>query len=187
MDQSSYTESSSEEVGVITPEESILASQSFGIVDFLWRGKANANVVLNNWGKEALNFLKDQQVGIVTPSFVVAQGDPEWEKFNARVWLCDTESTEATTTKREQFQKQLVYGEHLTLRDKQLVEKLLLAHTELFVLTDYELRETDLVTHSIDTGSNSKGFTTQVTLHSEVRVGSRDAEVDGFGLYRAEK
>jgi len=31
---------------------------------------------------------------------------------------------------------------------------LLLAHTEVFALSDYELGETDLVTHSIDTGNS---------------------------------
>ena len=47
-----------------------------------------------------------------------------------------------------------MYGDHLTLPEKQHVEKLLLAHTEVFALSDYELGETDLVTHSIDTGNS---------------------------------
>ena len=61
---------------------------------------------------------------------------------------------EATTTRCEQLQKPLVYGGHLTLRDKQQVDQLLLAHTEVFALTDYERGETDLVIQSIDTGNS---------------------------------
>jgi len=47
-----------------------------------------------------------------------------------------------------------VYGDHLTLPEKQHVEKLLSAHTEVFALSDYELGETGLVTNSIDTGNS---------------------------------
>ena len=42
----------------------------------------------------------------------------------------------------------------MTLPEKQDVDKLLLAHTEVFALSDYELGETDLVTHGIDTGNS---------------------------------
>ena len=78
------------------------------------------------------------------------------EEFNAQVWLCEAEGTGAAATRRDQLQQQLVYGDHLTLPEKLLqhVEKLLLAHTEVFALSDYELGETDLVTHSVDTGNS---------------------------------
>ena len=100
------TESSPEELGVITPEESILASQSCDFVESLWCGEASTSVVLNNWGKEALSLQKDQQVGIIVPSCVVAQEDPVWEEeFTAQVWLCEAEGTEAAATRREQLQQ----------------------------------------------------------------------------------
>ena len=43
-----------DEVRVITPVESILAGQACDFVECLWRGEANASVVLNKWGTEAL-------------------------------------------------------------------------------------------------------------------------------------
>jgi len=61
VNQSSTTESSCEQFGVIGPDGGILASQSCNFVEHLWCGEANASVVLNNWGKEALSFQKDQQ------------------------------------------------------------------------------------------------------------------------------
>jgi len=48
----------------------------------------------------------------------------------------------------------LVYSDHVTLPEKQHVEKLLLAHTEVFTLSDYELGETVLVTHRINTDNS---------------------------------
>ena len=75
------TESSPKKLGgVVTPKKSILASQSCDFVESLWCGEASTSVVLNNWGKEALSLQKDQQEGIIVPSCVVAQEDPEGEE-----------------------------------------------------------------------------------------------------------
>ena len=122
----------------------------------LWLGEANASVVLNNWGTEALSFQRDQQVGIIVQSCVVAQDDPEWEEeFDTQVWLCEVVSPEIATTRCQELQKQLVFGDHLFPQERQHLEELQLTHNGVFALTDYELGETDLVTHSIDTGNSA--------------------------------
>ena len=79
-------------MGVITPVESILAGQA---CECLWCGEANASVVLNNWGTEGLSFQRDQQLGIIVQSCIVAKDNPEWEEeFDTQVWLCEAESLE---------------------------------------------------------------------------------------------
>jgi len=88
-------------------------------------------------------------VGFIVPSCIVAQDDPEREEeFNTQVCLFEAESTERSATRQEKPQKKLAFGDHLTLQERQQVE-LLLAHTEVFALIDYELVETEVVTHNI--------------------------------------
>ena len=94
-------------------------------------------------------------MGIVVQNCVVTQDDPEWEEeFDTQVLLCEAESPEIATTRREELWKQLVFRDHLSPQERQHLEELLLTHNGVFALTDYELGETDLVTHSIDTGNS---------------------------------
>ena len=53
----------------------------------------------------------------------------------------------------EQQQAQLQVGEHLSEQEKKSLQDILLSLSDVFALTDDELGETDLVTHSIDTGN----------------------------------
>ena len=59
------------------------------------------------------------------------------------------------TIRHEELQKQLVFGDHLSPQERQHLEELLLSHNEVFALTDYKIEETDLLTHSIDTGDSA--------------------------------
>ena len=114
-----------------------------------WRGRCYC-------GTEQLehSFQRDQQVRIIVPScVVVAQDDPVWEEeFDTQVQLCEAESPEVASNR--QLRKHLVFGDHLSPEERQHLEEMLLTHSGVFALKDYELGENDLVTHSIDT-SNS--------------------------------
>ena len=110
--------------------------------------------------------------------------DQEWEEeFDTQVWLCEAESPEIATTRCEELRKQLVFGDHLSPQERQHLEELLLTHNGIFALTDYELRETDLVTHSIDAGNSAPVKTLPRRLPYVLR---QELEV-GFGVYRAKQ
>ena len=92
---------------------------------------------------------------IVSSCIVVAQDDPVWEEeFDTKVRLCEAESPKVAGNRHEELRKQLVFGDHLSPEERQHLEEMLLTHSGVFALTDYELGETDLVTHSIDTGNS---------------------------------
>ena len=50
------------------------------------------------------------------------------------------------------LQAQLQVGDHLSEQERKNLQDVLLAFSDVFALTDEELGEMDLVTHSIDTG-----------------------------------
>ena len=107
---------------------------------------------MNNWGTEPLTVTRDQQVGTIESGVIVPQVDPVWEDTSdMQVRLCETSSTDLETRKTE-LQMQLQIGEQLSNQEKTSLEELLLAYSDVFALTDEELGETDLVTHSINTG-----------------------------------
>jgi len=126
---------------------------------------------MNNWGTEPLTVARDHQVGAIELGVIVPQVDPVWEDTSeVQVRLCETSSTEMEMRKAE-LQVKLQMGEQLSNQEKKL-EDLLLAHSDVFALTDEELGETDLVTHSIDTG-NTKPIKTlpqrlPYALHQEL-------------------
>ena len=135
-----------DEVGIVTPVEATMASKSCDLLECLWTGKNKFTVELNNCG---LTLEKGQQVGIVEPITVVPAEDPLWT--DTQVLLCQTSDND-TVTRREKLVEKLQYGEDLAVGDKQMLEQILVYHSDVFALTDDELGETNLVTHHIDIG-----------------------------------
>ena len=50
------------------------------------------------------------------------------------------------------MKKQLRFGSDIVSQERDQMETMLLTQSDVFALTDEELGETDLVSHSIDTG-----------------------------------
>ena len=69
--------------------------------------------------------------------------------MEAQVLLCQA-TNEAE--RREELKKQLQFGSDIVSQERDQMETMLLTQSDVFALTDEELRETDLVSHSIDTG-----------------------------------
>jgi len=127
----------------------VLVDKLCDFQECLWRGETELRLVMNNCGTE---LARDHQVGAIELDVIVPQVDPVWEDtLEVQVQLCVTSSMEMEMRKAE-LQVKLQMGKQLSNQEKNL-EDLLLAHSDVFALTDEELGETDLVTHSIDAGN----------------------------------
>ena len=143
-------------IGVVTPSEDVLAKQQCDIEETLWTGESSTQVVISNWGLELQTIEEGQIVGEVQPGTVVDEDDPVWNDTSVDEVLCVQhiqESTSDESGRRLQLQEQLQIGSQNTDGERKQLEELLLGMSDVFALQDSELGETDLVTHTIDTGS----------------------------------
>ena len=88
-------------------------------------------------------------MGSVEPAVVIPENDPVWAESSTAVLLCQA-SSEAKMNK--QLKEELQIGVQLTSQERDQMEQMLLARSDVFALSDEELGETDLVSHIIDTG-----------------------------------
>ena len=122
----------------------------------MWTGESSTQVVISNWGLESQTIEEGQIVGEVQPGTVVDEDDPVWNDTSVDEALCVRhiqESTSNESARRLQLQEQLQIGSQNTDGERKQLEELLLGMSDVFALQDSELGETDLVTHTIDTGS----------------------------------
>ena len=83
---------------------------------------------------------------------LVAGDNPIWNdtEEDTSVWVCQVEGLEE---QEKELRKRLQIAGSCTEEDHKQSEELLLQNNGVFVLGDQELGETDLVTHSINTGN----------------------------------
>jgi len=139
-------------IGVVTPSEATLAQQQCDMEKILWTGESSTQVVMYNWGLEAQTIEEGQVVGEVQLGTVVAENDPVWNDTSIDESLCvqHIQDGPVDDTRRLELQGQLQIGSQRTESERMQLEELLLS---VFALQDSELGETDLVTHTIDTGN----------------------------------
>ena len=135
-------------IGVAAPTKD-MANILCDFQETLWTGTDKFLVTLNNWGDEPVGLVKDQQVGTVESATIVPKEDPVWTESETQVLLCKASNQ---AERISQLSKQLQFGAQLTSQARGQMEQMLLAQSEVFALCDEELGETDLVSHSIDTG-----------------------------------
>ena len=140
-----------DDIGVVTPIGD-LANALCDFQETLWSGSTQFKITLNNWGMEPVILPEGQQVGSVELADIVSEDDPVWEDPEAQVLLCQA-TNEAE--RREELKKQLRFGSDIVSQERDQMETMLLTQSDVFALTDEELGETDLVSHSIDTGMQS--------------------------------
>ena len=138
--------------GVISPNETILADLSYDFVEQLWNGESNLIIELNNWGTAPQTLAKGQEIGLIEPVTLVENEDPIWtddEEEEASVRICHVEGLEE---RKEELKKRLQITTFCFEEERKQLESLLLEHNGVFT-QDRELGDTDLVTHSIETGN----------------------------------
>ena len=86
----------------------------------------------------------------VEPADIAPEDDPVYRRTQMYKFLCKA-NTEVERS--EELRKQLQIGSDLMPTERDQMETLLLTQSDVFVLSDEELGETDLVSHSIDTGN----------------------------------
>jgi len=116
----------------------------------LWRGDAEYNMWLNDWGTEPLTVPRDEQIGTIELGIVVPQVDPVWNT-NSEVQVRVCTANQEVSERQLVLQVQLQVGGHLSEQERKNLQDVLLTFSDVFALTDEELGETNLVTHSIDT------------------------------------
>ena len=141
-----------QKVGVMSPNETILANVGCDFVEQLWDGESTVLIDLNKWGAEPQTLDKGQEIDLIEPVMLVEFDDPIWNdtKENTSVRVCQVEGL---GERKEELRKRLQISGSCTEEDHMQLEELLLQHNGVFALDDQELGETDLVTHSIDTGN----------------------------------
>ena len=139
---------SEQNIGVAAPTKD-MANILRDFQETLWTGTDKFLVTLNNWGNEPVGLVKGQQVGTVESATIVPKEDPVWTESETQVLLCKASNQ---AERISQLSKQLQFRAQLTSQARGQMEQMLLAQSEVFALCDEELGETDLVSHSIDTG-----------------------------------
>ena len=147
------TQPAADLTGVISPNETILADLSCDFVEQLWNGESNLIIELNNWGTAPQTLANGQEIGLIESVMRVENKDPIWtddEEEDASVRVCHVEGLEE---RKEELKKRLQITTFCSEEERKQLESLLLEHNGVFALEDQELGETDLVTHSIETGN----------------------------------
>ena len=138
--------------GVVSPNEAILADVSCDFVEQLWNGESNVIIELNNWGTAPQILAKGQEIGFIEPVMLLESDDPIWDDKEEEVVVRVCQDKEPQV-RNEELKKRLQIATNCSEEDRKQLEGLLLEHNSVFALDDKELGETDLVAHSIDTGS----------------------------------
>ena len=138
--------------GIVSPNEDILAHVSCDLMEQLWTGESNVMIELNNWGTTPQTLVKGQEIGLIEPAMLVESEDPLWNdgEEDASVRVCHAEGS---AERKVRLKKMLQIANNCSDEDRKQLESMLLEHNNVFALDDQELGETDMVTHSIDTGS----------------------------------
>ena len=89
-------------------------------------------------------------MGSVEPAVVIPENDPVWAESSTAVLLCQA-SSEAKRNK--QLKEELQIGVQLTSQERDQMEQMLLARSDVFALSDEELGETDLVDYNLNLGN----------------------------------
>jgi len=122
----------------------------------LWTGESSTQVVMCNWGLEAQTLEDGQVVGEVQLGTVVDENDPVWSDTSIDEGLCVRHIQDGPVdddTRKLELQGQLQIGSQWAESERKQLEELLLSLSDVFALQDSELGETDMVTHTIDTGN----------------------------------
>ena len=139
-------------LGVLVPEEGCLAERQCDFMEVLWQGQSSCKVKLNNWGHEPQTFVQGQEIGFVEAADIVEAEDPLWsDSTELAVRVC--QSLAGLSERSQELRKALWISDKCSQEDKQQLEKVILDLNDVFALSDQELGETDLVTHTIDTGN----------------------------------
>ena len=139
-------------LGVLVPEEGCLAERQCDFMEVLWQGQSSCKVKLNNWGHEPQTFVQGQKIGFVEAADIVEAEDPLWsDSTELAVRVC--QSLAGLSERSQELRKALWISDKCSQEDKQQLEKVILDLNDVFALSDQELGETDLVTHTIDTGN----------------------------------
>ena len=147
------TESIPPAVWMIGPNEELLAEKNCDMPETLFEGNiATMDIPLNNWGSSPIIMKKGSHIGVLEEVSVVSKSEKVWaEQPSEVVRVCQPNSQVAERLK--ELQAQLQVGKTWSKRERTQLTELLLKFQDVFALSDKELGETNVVSHSIDTGN----------------------------------
>jgi len=147
VELSGTDEDMNSQVGVVTPDESVLASDHCDFMEGYWTGESMFNIPVTNWGAEPIVFSKGTVIGTVDTVTVVDMDDNLWkEESSGTVAVVNVNDSD----RKKLLEAQLDIGKHCTPEQKAAMINLMMKRHDVFALTDKELGETSLVEHSID-------------------------------------
>ena len=84
---------SAQKVGVVSPNETVLANVGCDFVEQLWDGESTVLIDLNNWGAEPQTLDKGQEIGLIESVTLIERDDPIWNdtEENTSVRVCQVE------------------------------------------------------------------------------------------------
>ena len=139
---------------MISPNETVLAERNCDVPETVVSGNVNKiTIPLNNWGGSPIVIKKGSKIAVLEEVTKVDKSDDIWtEQSPEVVRMCQTNT--AATSRCQELSGQLKFGNACNKKGKSKLKELLLQYHDIFALCDKELGETDIVTHSIDTGTS---------------------------------
>jgi len=131
------------QVGRVCPS-SELEGQQCDLLEGLWEGDKEFNVVVTNWGMRPVTISKDTVIGKLEAVELVAVGDSVWEEQSPLVAVVSDSSI--PSQQKRQLEEQLCIGE-CNVEDRATLQKVILLNHDIFALSNEELGETNLVEH----------------------------------------
>ena len=137
---------------MISPNETALAEKDCDVPETVVSGNVNKIIIpLNNWGSLPVVMKKGSKIGVLEEVTRIDKTDDIWtEQSPEVVRVCQTNNV--SKSRCQELGSQLQIGNACDEEEKLKVKELLLQYHDIFALCDEELGETDIVTHSIDTG-----------------------------------
>lgn len=109
-------------------------------------------IPLNNWGSSPVIVKKGLHIGVFEEVTIVDKEDETWSDQPSGM-VCMCQPSDVPASRLQNLCSQLQIGEACNKVGKAKIMELLLNYHDVLALSDEELGETDVVTHSIDTGS----------------------------------
>ena len=137
-------------VWMMSPEE-VLREQNCDLPETLFADiDSMIHIPLHNSGSMPVLVKKGLPIGKVEEVSVVGKDDSLWSESEPEIARVCQVSKQGRC---EELVSRLQIGKSCTKRQVSQIQELLCKYHEVFALTDSELGDTDIVTHSIDTGN----------------------------------
>ena len=135
-------------IGVVIPNESVLASKQCDFTEGYWTGESTFCVPVTNWGRETVIVAKDSKIGYVELVTLVDPEDTLWEDDHT-VTVARVDSGGISSERRKDLESRLAIGTGCSTEERKALIQLMIRKNNVFALTEKELGQADLVEHSI--------------------------------------